>query len=188
MAQLVLELVADFLVSARLAARPAETKRIGKGLLHFALTAKTGKTTLLVGRCAVHYLTYAEAARRTWRERARALEEDNAGISALRWRLYFEAAQEELNQVRAVMTGEQVRLHRARELLARVPELTALGQGVTIIDQVRECVELALSRGRVMERYEAIHLEAAAEFVELGQSSEDEEEEEAAEVDSDEGL
>ena len=165
-----------------------DSKRLGKTLVNFALAKKTAKTAVLLGRAAVAYSKYAEAALRVWRERARMLEDDRAGITALRWRLWCEQAQSERDAMREAMTLPQLQVMHARRELAQVPELTPLQAGVQVLDQLRECVELCLLRGRTLERYAARHPEAAAELRELEFDEEDEETEAEEVVDSDEGL
>ena len=188
MAQLALELVADCLIASPLPTIPAESKRFGAMLVKLSLATKTATTALLLGRASVSYARYAEIALRTWRERARMLEDDHAGITALRWRQYYERARAGRDAMREAMTGPQLGLTYAREYLARVPEITALDANFTVLGQIRECVDLCIWRGRTMARYEAAHPEAASEFVELGFDTEAEESSEAEEVDSDEGL
>ena len=186
--QLALELVADFLVASPLPSIPVDSKRYGKMLVSLALSKKTAKTAVLLGRAAVFYSTFAEAALRTWRERARMLDDDRAGITALRWRLWCEQAQAERNAMREAMSLPQLEMLYARRELAQVPELTPLQPGVQVLDQLRECVDLCVLRGRTLERYAARHPEAAAELRELEFDEEDEETEAEEVVDSDEGL
>ena len=126
------------------------------------------------------YARYAEAALKVWRVRARMLEDDRAGISALVWRQNYERAEQQRLDMRAAMSVPQLNMMRARQLLATVPELTA---DVGAVHQIAELVDLCLNRGRTLTRYAALHPEAVAELTELGFDTEEEEsDEETAEV------
>ena len=89
MTQLALEIISCYLVETPLPAA-ADSKRAAKDLACFALAKKTARTTALLGRAAIAYAKYADLAARVWRDTTRMLEEERAGISALRWRQIYE--------------------------------------------------------------------------------------------------
>jgi len=81
----------------------------------------------------------------------------------------YEFADEERNRMRATMTLPQLQLEHAMRSLERVPELH---DWLTTNQQIAQCVDLCVWRGRMLARYEAAHLEAVAEIRELEFDSE----------------
>ena len=81
----------------------------------------------------------------------------------------YEFADEERNRIRAAMTLPQLQLEHARRHLECIPELH---DWLSTNEQIIQCVDLCVWRGRTLARYEAAHPEAVAEIRDLEFDSE----------------